>query len=692
MHALELFTLPLSDPLLIFLILIASVLFVPMLARRLGFPDIMGLIVVGILLGPNVLGVLARDRVVELFGSVGIMFLMFIAGLEIDANDFRRYQGKSIIFGALTFCIPMLLGTGAGLWLLGMDIMAAVLLASMFASHTLLTYPLASKLKITGDEAVGVAVGGTIITDVAALLVLAVIAAMKQGEFGPGLAIRMSLSLAAFTAFELFLLPKLAGFVYHRLEKDGDFQFLFTLGVLFFSGVLGELAGVEPIIGAFLAGIAVGRHITPISPLANRLEFFGNAIFVPAFLLSVGMLVDPRAFVADARSIVVSAVMSVCVVVAKFAAAQLSRLLFKWKPYRGTVMFGLSVPQAAATLAAVLVGYNLGIFDDSVLNGTIVMILVSVLVGSAAVQAAGPRIARAREIEEPQPAERRILFGAVNPETAPRLLELALALKGEGAVKALTVLPVKATDRRNVLDATRLLDALAEKAAAASFGIDRAYRSDSSPVRGLANGASEYMASDVLIGWKRRKALFGNGGEAVVRELLASVDARVVAAKLEGPMGTIERVEAVFMDGALSASDFDACVTMLKRFVKAAKANLSCVGSDKALRVVEACMASSPALSGVAYRRAEAHKALARPPAWNERGVMVVVAPRPDASAWRDEGGRAIADADTRLKDREFIFLFPRVPEEPEQGRTKRFGSALRGFFGKVVQRARKPG
>lgn len=685
MHLDELFALPLADPLLIFLILICAVLFVPLLARRLGFPDIVGLIAVGIVLGPKVLGVLERDRVIDLFGAVGIMFLMFIAGLEIDANDFRRYRHRSFIFGALTFAIPMSLGTAAGLFVLDMNMMAAVLLASMFASHTLLTYPLASRLRIAGDEAVGVAVGGTIITDVAALLVLAVIAAMRQGEFGPGMALRMSISLALFTGFELFLLPKIVGAVYHRLERDGDFQFLFTLAVLFFSGVLAEVAGVEPIIGAFLAGIAVGTYIPPISPLANRLEFFGNAIFVPAFLISVGMLVDPRAFVADRRSILVSVTMSVCVVAAKWLAAQFSRLLFKWSPARGAVMFGLSVPQAAATLAAVLVGYNLKIFDESVLNGTILMILVSVIVGSAAVQYAGRRLAAERGDEAGSSGERRVLIGVGKAESAGRLLELAMAIRGEGRLKALAVLPIGDTDPRSVAEAERKLRGLADKASAAGFELERAHRADRSLASGLSHGAAEFLAGDLIIGWGERKSLFDTQHNQLLRELLAETDARVTAARLESALGMVERIELAVFDEAADAEDCEACIESIKALARVSKAGLSVYGSAGALAAARKTIEAAPALSGVEYLEGDAHKAFVSGTKRPGQILYAAIAPRPRNAALGDAGKRLLAEAGSKLKGRSFVVVFPERRESATAA-----PQGLRGFVSRLFVGLRK--
>ena len=668
MHTHAIFSIPLADPLVIFLVLMTAVFTVPYVCRKLGFPEIVGLILVGVALGPHVLGVLERDRVIELFGSVGILFLMFIAGLEIDGNDFRRYRMRSLWFGFLTFSIPMVLGTAAGLYVLRLEVLAAVLLASMFASHTLLSYPLASRLRITGDEAVGVAVGGTIITDVAALMVLAVVAAAKTGGLGPAMALRMGLSLVALVVVTLGILPRLAGIVYDRLEREGDLLFLFTLVVLFLSGVLAELAGVEPIIGAFLAGIAVGRHIPPISPLANRLEFFGNAIFVPTFLISVGMLVDPRAFVADRTSLIVAVTMSACVLVTKWLAAFVVQKTYRWSRERRTVVFGLSVAQAAATLAAVLVGYRLEIFDEAVLNGTIVMILVTVVASSVAVQSGGHRMARGTGDEEhPAGERRRIVVGVANPDTAARALDLALMLRDEGsetALRAITVLPPAGATPALTEEAQKRLKEMSDRGAAAGAIVDATHRVDDSAARGLSLAAREFLATDIIIGWRDRRSLFDRRSREVMSDLADEAVERIFAARLNAPLGTLTAVEAIFLPNAEMSPDFEGCVAALKLIVRHAKARLVCRAREPVLALLREQLNTTPALSGVDYIESDPLRALATPAIKAERNLLVFVAARRNEPAWSEEVNRVFGALEGKFHNRDALVIIPRAVEE----------------------------
>lgn len=672
MHSVDLFTLPLSDPMMIFLALVATVFIVPFLCRKLGFPEIVGLIAAGVLLGPHVLRVLEQDRIVELFGVVGIILLMFIAGLEIDAADFRRYRGRSFFFGFLTFTIPMLLGTAAGLWVLRMETAAAVLLASMFASHTLLSYPLASRLRITGDEAVGVTVGGTIITDIAALMVLAVVVAAHGGNLSPAMGILMGLSLAALVVFTLGLLPPAAAAIYDRLEKSGDLQFLFTLVVLFLCAVLAELAGVEPIIGAFLAGIAVGRHIPPISPLANRIEFFGNAVFIPTFLISVGMRVDPKAFISDGESLMVSAVMVVCVTAAKWAAAFIVQKTSGWSSSRRSVVFGLSVTQAAATLAAVLVGHRVGIFGDAVLNGTIVMILATVILGAVAVQSGGSRMAAEAPPASRGRGKRRILLGVAKEESAERLLDLALLLEdGEGTpeIRGVSVVPPAAISDETAAEVEKRLRPLTEKAAAAGSFLDGATRVDQEAARGLANAAREYRASDILIGWRRRNSFFDRGTRDIMEALEALSPERIMAARLSGPLGTLRMVELLLPGGVETDEDFRGCILICKLLARRVQGTLRCVGRRPALDRVRELMDEEPSFTGIAYIETKTGTAAAAASA--ERLLTVAVLPRRNTSSWTEETAALTAMIDKKLTDRDVLALFPRsaVPtgETPQQ-------------------------
>jgi len=301
--------LPLKNPVLQFSLLLFIILFVPVLFSRLKLPSLISLIIAGAVVGPHGLNLMLRDSSIILFGTVGLLYIMFLAGLEIDVADFKKNSSKSILFGLYTFLISIILGIVVTLYVLHFSLLSSILIGSIFASHTLIVYPLVSKLGIAKNKAVNIAVGGTLITDTLALLVLAVISGMTTGELTSEFWIRLLVSLAVFSLIVLFLFPIIARWFFKRFD-DSVLQYLFVLAMVFFSGFLAEAAGVEAIIGAFLAGLALNRMIPHTSALMNRIKFVGNAIFIPFFLIGVGMLIDFRALFKDYETLKVALVIT----------------------------------------------------------------------------------------------------------------------------------------------------------------------------------------------------------------------------------------------------------------------------------------------------------------------------------------------------------------------------------------------
>ena len=423
-------TFPLTDPIAIFLLVIVIILCAPIL-NRFKIPHIIGLILAGTLFGPHGLNILSNDASFELFGKVGILYIMFQAGLEIDLNTFKQNSTKSILFGIYTFVLPMAFGIITGMWLLDMDFTRATLLASMYASHTLIAYPIVSKMGIAKNRAVSITIAGTIITVTASLLILAVIVAATQGEMNAGYWTKFGVSTLVFCAIVFGLLPRLSKYFLRRFN-DSVAQYIFVMVIIFFASLLAQASGLEGILGAFFAGLILNRLIPSVSPLMNRIEFVGNAIFIPFFLLSIGMQIDLRAFVTSIESVKVAIVMTVVATATKWMAAKLSQVTSRLSSVEGDLIFGLSNGQAAATLAAVMIGYNIGLLDENVLNGTIVMILVTCTISSIATERAARKIA----IEEIQQNEQRqklgterILIPISNPQTMPQLLDISNLVK-----------------------------------------------------------------------------------------------------------------------------------------------------------------------------------------------------------------------------------------------------------------------
>ena len=298
-------SLPLEDPILKFMLIMAIVLAAPLLLNKLRIPYLLGLIIAGAVIGPHGLNLVLRDSSIILSGTAGLLYIMFLSGLEIDIDDFRRNSGRSLVFGLYTFLIPMAVGIPGGHYILGFPLPSSILLAALFASQTLIAYPIVSKLGITRDKAVTIAVGGTVITDMLALLVLTIVVGVSTGSVGEAFWYRLGISIVACIAIIAFLFPLLGRWFFKHCS-DSVSQYVFVLVMVFLGAYLAQLAGLEPIIGAFLSGLAMNRLIPRTSALMNRVEFVGNAIFIPFFLIGVGMLIDYRAFFRDWETLKVS--------------------------------------------------------------------------------------------------------------------------------------------------------------------------------------------------------------------------------------------------------------------------------------------------------------------------------------------------------------------------------------------------
>jgi len=333
---------PFQDPVLVFGTVMVLILVAPALARKLRLPEIVGLIFAGIIVGPFALGLLERDASIELLGKVGLLYIMFLAGLEIDLHQVKSNRSHTIIFGLITFAIPLAMGTALGYWVFGMTIPVAILLASMFSSHTLLTFPAVTKLGLAKTRSVTTAVGGTIITDTLALLVLAVVVSSSGGDLDAWFWVRLFGLMAVYLAATLILVPLIGRIFFRRMGTDENIEFVFVMALVFVISFLAHLAGLEPIIGAFLAGLTLNRLIPEKSLLMSRIHFTGDAIFIPFFLLSVGMLVDVRLLFAGASVWIVIAGMGVTALVSKWIAARLSSITLRYTRTEAGLLYGMT--------------------------------------------------------------------------------------------------------------------------------------------------------------------------------------------------------------------------------------------------------------------------------------------------------------------------------------------------------------
>lgn len=371
---------PLEGPVLIFGLAVLMFLFFPILMGKLRMPAIIGPILAGIIVGPNGLGILARDSTIELLGTVGLLFIMFIAGLELDFDGFKKYRNRSILFGLLSFGFPFILGIIVGLWL-DLGVLSAILFGTILSSHTLLGYPAVSTFGVTKNKAVTTAIGGTLLTDSLAMLVLAIVTGASAGNLTFGFWMYLLISTAVFAAGVLIITPYLTKWFFKRSKNEAALEFNFVMAVLFVAGAISLFVGLEPIIGAFLAGLALNRYIYDHGPLMNRIRFTANALFIPFFLLSVGMLMDLRVLISNPDALLITALILVAGIVGKLISSWITGKVYGYSKVETKLIFGLSISQAAATLAATLVGFRLGLIDQQIVNAVIVIILVTCIIG-----------------------------------------------------------------------------------------------------------------------------------------------------------------------------------------------------------------------------------------------------------------------------------------------------------------------
>lgn len=493
-------SLPLHDAGPVFAVLVAVVLLAPLVARLLRVPGVVVLLVAGMLVGPTGLGLLERDGAVELLGAAGLLYLMFLAGLELDLDDFLATRAASLQFGVLTFLVPLVLGTAVAL-ALGFGVLPSVLLGSCWSSHTLLAYPEFRRAGTAGHRIVATSVGATIITDTAALLVLVVVVRAHEGALSTAFWITLLPAFALLVAGTLWGLPRVTRRFFAGPGQDPTLRLLFVLLALFTVSALTELVGVEPIIGAFVAGLALNRSVPNGGALMERVELLGSALFVPLFLVATGMLVDLRLLV-QPRVLVWGLAFSAVALGAKALAAVLAAPLLDASRTETGAMVALSSAQAAATLAAVVVGLEVGLLGDGVVDAVVLVILVTCIVSSLVAGQVAPRL---QTEQRQRPLGTSVVVPVANPGTAGGLLDLAswFARADAGVVVPVVVAPT-GSDPATVTARRELLGRVVTSAQSEGAEARGILRIDTSPADGIAHTVTEADASLLVLGWQGR--------------------------------------------------------------------------------------------------------------------------------------------------------------------------------------------
>lgn len=546
------------EPIVSFAILLAVILIVPLCFERIKLPGILGLLIAGVILGPNGFHLLNHDsETMKLLAGIGLVYLMFVAGLEIDLKQFLATKHRSIGFGSLTFIVPLIIGTIVGR-MFGYDWNASILIGSLFASHTLLAYPIISRLGVVNNEAVTVTIGATIFTDIGALLVLAVCVGINKGDFTVFSLASLLLSLLIYSALILFGFNWLGKAFFRRSGDEEGNQFLFILLVVFVSALGAELIGVEKIIGAFLAGLAV-NSIVGEGPVKEKILFIGTVLFIPIFFVDIGLLLDLPAFVRSTNAIGLTITVVIGLISSKFLAALLAKLAYRYTWREGITMWSLSMPQVAATLAATFVGYREGMLSEDMLNSVIVLMLVTATVGPLITARSAVGLTPTAEhllIEEPslpdevvEPQSLAIVVPVYNPNTERNLIEMAALLAQHDSGR---IVPLAITSAHVHMDDPELEGALLRSQSllqrateiGKEFGatVEPMLRIDDDIAQGISRASREQQANLIVMGWGQtdgiRARLFGT----LIDRTLWSAHCPVAVARLLRPAAEIHRI------------------------------------------------------------------------------------------------------------------------------------------------------
>lgn len=547
---------PITDPTWIFFIVLCIILFAPIIMGRLRIPHLIGMIIAGVIVGPHGLNILARDSSFELFGRVGLYYIMFLAGLEMNMGDFRKNRVKTSTHALLAFAIPMIIGFVLNTSLLKYGVLTSVLLASMYASHTLIAYPIVLRYGLSQQRSVTIAVGATAITDTLTLLVLAAVGDTFTGNVTVAFWLLLFIKLSVVFFIIIYFFPRIARYFFQRYEENVT-QFIFVLAMTFTGAGLMELIGMEGLLGAFLTGLVLNRYVPNISPLMTHLEFVGNALFIPYFLIGVGMLVNVSILFSGFGTLKVACVMTAVALSSKWLASLATQKIFHMKSVERELIFGLSNAQAGATLAAVLVGYNiilpngLRLLNDDVLNGTIFLILITCVFSSFTTERAAKQIVlsdKSTRTEENTADDEKILIPVRRTETASKLVELGIIMRNVKLNRGIIGLNVVLDDLNlsyNQEQGKKMLEHMEMTANAANVRMMVQSRIATNISNGISHAFKEYAASEIIMGMHdnnaTNKCVWGN----ITQNLYNDISRQIIIVKCMQPINTLRRIQVV---------------------------------------------------------------------------------------------------------------------------------------------------
>jgi len=657
-------TFPLEEPVIIFALVLVIILLAPTLIRKLKIPEIIGLILAGVLVGPHGLNLLSEDLEFSIFGTTGLLYLMFLAGLEIDARDFKQNKEKSISFGLLSFILPFGSSFVVSFYLLDFSIMASLLISSMMATHTLVSYPIVSNLNISKNRVINVSIGGTIIADTIALLILAVISESAQGEINLNFWIQFIVSFSIFVFIVNWIFPRISKWFFKNYDGQTSLEYIFVLTIVFVSAVIAEFAHIEPIIGAFFAGLALNRLIPKSSPLMNRIVFIGHTLFIPFFLISVGMLVNFEVLFTGDGIIWVILVLLLIGVGSKYAAAFITQKIFRYTRPERNLIFGLTNARAASAIAIIIVGFNMGIVHETVMNATIILVLITSMLSSFVTERAGKKIAFSQEQTLTEPiAEERILVPISNPGTIDKLMSLAIIIKDERSVEPLypiTIVPDDANATEKIASYSNMLEEAANYASVTDHKTKTISRVDTNVADGIARALKELNINKVVLGWHDKKSTVDFFFGTMLSNLLQKTGKAIYVTRLTSPISLIDTVHVLIPPSAEFEVGFNEWVHDMHDITTHTDSNIVFWGYSKTHKSIEELIKKQSLKFEATYRHAKCSEMLkVISKRFKKQDLLVIVKARKNTLSYNKDIHNIPDHLDKLFKDRNIVVIYP---------------------------------
>ena len=574
---------PITSPTIIFFVVLGIILIAPIIMGKLRIPHIIGMVLAGVLIGQYGFNILERDDSFELFGRVGLYYIMFLAGIEIDMNGLKRGVLNMGAYGLFTFFAPFIFVFLSCHYLLGYSIMASVLLGSILGSNTMIAYPIVCKYGLQRYGGVTLGAAGSMISLTFALVVLAAIVGTYNGGTGIGFWLLFVLKFALFIALAIVFIPRLTRYFLRRYS-DAVMQYIFVMAIMFLCASITEILGMEGVFGAFISGLILNRYIPHVSPLMNRIEFIGNALFIPYFLIGVGMLINMRILFTGWHTAFITFCLVFFGTLGKGIAAYITTWLIKKPKVFGDMLFGLTSAHAAGSIAIVMVGMKLqvanGIYlmNDDMLNGVVMMILFTCIIGSLITEQASRQIVL-KDIPTAETSQNgddeKILLPVKYPETAETLLSLALLIRNQKLNRGLVGLNVVFDDDKRLKGQQRgkaLLDRLERMASAADVRMQTQVRIATNIANGIKHAFKEFNASEIIMGMHIHKEISKKFWGEFIQSLFNGLNRQIIIIRCPHPLNTIRRIQVAVPSRAEFEPGFHRWLERITRLAE----NLEC--------------------------------------------------------------------------------------------------------------------